>query len=53
MFDAQSHVTKIILSERTGVDCGTPIPPVKTLNESEKTTVMELAAEAGLLKGPR
>jgi len=53
MFDTPAHVTKIILSERTGVDCGIPIPPVKTLNESEKSTVMELAGEAGLLKGPR
>ncbi len=52
MFGAASHVCKLVLSERTGIDCGEPIPPVNRLNEDEKKAVLKAARAAGVLKAP-
>jgi N-acetylneuraminate lyase len=52
MFGAPAAVTKMILSERLGIDCGRPIPPVQDLNDEQRSTVMAAAKEAGLLQTP-
>ena len=52
MYQAASHVCKLVLSERLGIDCGAPIPPVNTLNEEEKAAVLKAAKAAGVLKAP-
>jgi dihydrodipicolinate synthase/N-acetylneuraminate lyase len=52
MFGAPSAVTKMILSERLGIDCGRPIPPVQDLNDEQRSIVMTAAREAGLLQAP-
>jgi len=52
MFGAPAAVTKVILSERLGIDCGRPIPPVQDLNDEQRSIVMTAAREAGLLQAP-
>jgi dihydrodipicolinate synthase/N-acetylneuraminate lyase len=52
MFGAPAAVTKMILSERLGIDCGRPIPPVQDLNDEQRSIVMTAAREAGLLQAP-
>ena len=52
MFGAPAAVTKMILSERLGIDCGRPIPPVQDLNDEQRSIVMAAAKEAGLLQTP-
>jgi dihydrodipicolinate synthase/N-acetylneuraminate lyase len=52
MFGAPAGVTKMILSERLGVDCGHPIPPVMDLTDEQRPIVMAAAREAGLLSNP-
>ncbi len=49
MFGAPAGVTKAILTERLGIDCGAPIPPVKSLNDEQRTLVLAAAKEAGML----
>ena len=49
MFGTPSDNTKIILSERIGIDCGVSIPPKKTLNENERKIVLEKANELNLI----
>ncbi len=48
MFGAPSDVTKAILSERLGIDCGRSIPPVERLTDEERADVMRRARELGL-----
>jgi len=52
MFGAPAAVTKMILSERLGIDCGRPIPPVQDLNDEQRSIVTTAAREAGLLQAP-
>ena len=52
MFGAPAAVTKMILSERLGIDCGRPIPPVQDLDVEQRSIVMTAAREAGLLQAP-
>ncbi|MBO03908.1 MAG: hypothetical protein CL731_02685 [Chloroflexi bacterium] len=52
MFGAPAGVTKVILSERLGVDCGSPIPPVTNLTEEQRFIVLAAAENAGLLEAP-
>lgn len=52
MFGAPAAVTKMILSERLGIDCGNPIPPVADLTDEQRPIVMAAAKEAGLLSNP-
>jgi dihydrodipicolinate synthase/N-acetylneuraminate lyase len=52
MFGAPAGVTKLILSERLGVDCGHPIPPVMDLTDEQRPLVLAAAREAGLLSNP-
>ncbi len=52
MFGAASHVCKLILGERLGIDCGEPIPPVNRLNAGEKREVLAAAKAFGVLKAP-
>jgi dihydrodipicolinate synthase/N-acetylneuraminate lyase len=52
MFGAPAAVTKMILSERLGIDCGIPIPPVANLTDEQRPMVMAAAKEAGLLSNP-
>jgi len=52
MFGTPAAITKMILSERLGIDCGRPIPPVQDLNEEQRSIVMIAAREAGLLQAP-
>jgi N-acetylneuraminate lyase len=49
MFGAPAGVTKMILSERLGIDCGHPIPPVMDLTDEQRPIVMAAAREVGLL----
>jgi 4-hydroxy-tetrahydrodipicolinate synthase len=49
MFGAPAGVTKMILSERLGIDCGRPIPPVMNLTDEQRPIVMAAAKEVGLL----
>jgi N-acetylneuraminate lyase len=49
MFGAPAANTKLILTERLGIDCGRPIPPVQDLNDEERKQVLAAAKEAGLL----
>ena len=48
MFESAPHVCKAILSERLGIDCGRPIPPVNSLTDEEKAEVLRLAKSLGL-----
>lgn len=50
MFEAPADVTKAILSERLGIDCGRSIPPVNRLTDEERTEVVKLARERGFTK---
>jgi dihydrodipicolinate synthase/N-acetylneuraminate lyase len=50
MFDAPADVTKAILSERLGIDCGRSIPPVIRLTDDERVEVVRLAKERGYAK---
>lgn len=50
MFGAAQHVSKAIFSERTGVDCGEPLPPVNRLSPEERTQALARAAELDLLR---
>ena len=52
MFGAPAAVTKLILSERLGVDCGRPIPPVADLTDEQRVVVLAAARDAGLLQAP-
>ncbi len=52
MFGAPAAVTKLILSERLGVDCGRPIPPVTDLTDEQRVIVLAAAKNAGLLEAP-
>jgi dihydrodipicolinate synthase/N-acetylneuraminate lyase len=52
MFGAPAAVTKMILSERLGMDMGRPIPPVADLTDEQRPIVMEAAKKAGLLSTP-
>jgi dihydrodipicolinate synthase/N-acetylneuraminate lyase len=52
MFGAPAAVTKLILSERLGIDCGRPIPPVADLNDEQRIAVLAAAKDAGLLQAP-
>ena len=52
MFGAPSAVTKLILSERLGVDCGRPIPPVTDLTDEQRVIVLAAAKNVGLLEAP-
>lgn len=52
MFGAPAAVTKLILSERLGVDCGRPIPPVADLTDEQRRVVLTAAGQAGLLEAP-
>ena len=42
--------TKAILSERLGIDCGTPRPPGLPLTPEERSQVMAKAAALGLVR---
>ena len=53
MFGAPAAVTKLILSERLGVDCGRPIPPVTDLTDEQRVIVLATAKNAGLLEAPK
>ncbi len=48
MFGAPSDVTKTILSERLGIDCGRSIPPVERLTEEQREEVLKAARALGL-----
>jgi N-acetylneuraminate lyase len=48
MFESAPHVCKAVLSERLGIDCGRPIPPVNSLTDEEKAEVLRIARELGL-----
>ena len=50
MFGAPAGVTKLILSERLGIDCGRPIPPVMDLTDEQRPIVLAAAKEAGARK---
>jgi len=52
MFGAPAAITKMILSERLGIDCGRPIPPVQDIDDEQRSIVMAAAREAGLLQAP-
>ncbi|HCI85877.1 MAG TPA: hypothetical protein DHV68_03440 [Dehalococcoidia bacterium] len=52
MFGAPAGVTKMILSERLGIDCGRPIPPVMDLTDEQRHIVLAAAEKAGLLETP-
>ncbi|MCZ6539717.1 MAG: dihydrodipicolinate synthase family protein [Chloroflexi bacterium] len=52
MFGAPAAVTKVILSERLGIDCGRPIPPVADLTDEQRVVVLAAARDAGLLQAP-
>ncbi len=52
MFGAPAAVTKLILSERLGIDCGRPIPPVADLTDEQRIAVLAAAKDAGLLQAP-
>ena len=52
MFGAPAAVTKLILSERLGIDCGRPIPPVADLTDEQRVVVLDAARDAGLLQAP-
>ncbi len=50
MYGAPAHVCKTVLSARLGMDCGSTIPPVNRLDESEKQEVLKVAGALGLLE---
>jgi len=52
MFGAPAAVTKLILTERLGIDCGRPIPPVTDLTDEQRLLVLAAARNAGLLEAP-
>jgi len=52
MFGAPAAVTKLILTERLGIDCGRPIPPVTYLTDEQRLVVLAAARNAGLLEAP-
>ncbi|MCH2529880.1 MAG: dihydrodipicolinate synthase family protein [Dehalococcoidia bacterium] len=52
MFGAPAAVTKLILTERLGIDCGRPIPPVTDLTDEQRLVVLAAARNAGLLEAP-
>ena len=52
MFGAPAAVTKLILTERLGIDCGRPIPPVTDLTDEQRLVVLAAARDAGLLEAP-
>ena len=52
MFGAPAAVTKLILTERLGIDCGRPIPPVTALTDEQRLVVLAAARNAGLLEAP-
>ena len=52
MFGAPAAVTKLILTERLGIDCGRPIPPVTDVTDEQRLVVLAAARNAGLLEAP-
>ena len=48
MFEAPADVTKAILSERLGIDCGRSIPPVNRLTDEQRAEIVRLARAQGL-----
>jgi dihydrodipicolinate synthase/N-acetylneuraminate lyase len=50
MYESAPHVCKAILSERIGIDCGRPIPPVNSLTDEEKAEVLRVARSLGVTK---
>ena len=52
MFGAPAAVTKLILTERLGIACGRPIPPVTDLTDEQRLVVLAAARNAGLLEAP-
>jgi len=52
MFGAPAAVTKLILTERLGIDCGRPIPPITDLTDEQRLVVLAAARNAGLLEAP-
>ena len=50
MFGTPAHNVKTIFGARTGVDCGTPLPPIPFLEDEEKQILLAGAEELGLLK---
>ena len=50
MFGSAAHNVKTVFSERLGVDCGKPLPPLPTLNEEEQAQVLQVARDLGLTK---
>ena len=52
MFGAAQHVVKVIFSQRLGIDCGEPLPPVNRLSEEQTQAVLSRAAELNLLAPP-
>ena len=50
MFGTPAHNVKVIFGERTGVDCGAPLPPIPHLEDDQKRVILARAEELGLLK---
>ncbi len=50
MYGAPAHVCKTVLSARLGMDCGSTLPPVNRLDDSEKQEVLKVAGALGLLE---
>ena len=50
MFGTAAHNVKTIFGERTGIDCGAPLPPMPRLEDEQKRVILSRAEELGLLK---
>ena len=50
MFDAQQHAVKVVFSERLGIDCGAPLPPVNRLDDEQKAAVIARARELDVVR---
>ena len=50
MFGSAAHNVKTVFSERLGIDCGKPLPPLNTLNDEEQAQVRQVARDLGLTK---
>ena len=51
-YGAVQHVAKLIFSQRLGIDCGEPLPPVNRLTDEQKQAILSRAAELNLLSAP-
>lgn len=49
MYGAPQHIAKLVFSERTGIDCGAPLPPVNCLSSEDKPAVIERARALNVL----